>query len=98
MLFDVFFIEKNAKDKKHSTEENLLGHIFTMGALWSIIQTDFRNYSEGLPLLFFLFVEICHVSNLPTTQCMTLTHRIIMKMYFLTFGDTFLSDFLVTMS
>ena len=45
---------------------------------------------------FFLFLEIGHVTNLPTTMAWTLTHRIIMILYFLTL--TFLSDFLATMS
>ena len=43
MLFDVVFNEKNAQDIICSTEENLLRHIFTMGALWSIIQTELGN-------------------------------------------------------
>ena len=51
-------------------KENLLHHIFTMGALWSIIQTDLGNYSEGLQLLFLHFLEIVHVTNLPTTHGM----------------------------
>ena len=70
MLFHVVFIEKNAKDKKCSTEKIFLCHIFTMGALWSIIQTNLGSYSGGLQLSFFLFLEIGHATNHPTTHCM----------------------------
>ena len=41
-----------------------------MGALGSIIQTDLKNFSEVLQLLFFLFLEIGHVTDLPMTHCM----------------------------
>ena len=40
--------KKKNKKKKSGGEENFLCHIFTMGALWNIIQI-----SEGLQLLFF---------------------------------------------
>ena len=48
-------MEKNAKkkEKKHSTQKNLLHHISTMGALQNIIQTDLGSYIVGLQLSFF---------------------------------------------
>ena len=58
MLFGVVFIEKNAKDIKWSSEKYLLCHIFTMGALWNMIQTDSGNYSEGIQLSFFYFWKL----------------------------------------
>ena len=41
-----------------------------MGALWSIIQTDSGNYSEGQLFFNFQFLEIGHMTNLPTTHGM----------------------------
>ena len=57
----------------------------TMGALWSTVQTDLGNYNQRLQLLFIHFYEL---DMWPTSQqpmAWTLTHRIIMILYFLTF-------------
>ena len=75
---------EECKRQKHSTKENLLCHIFTMGALWSIIQTDLGTTVKSYNFCFFSFLKIGHVTNLPTTHG-TLTHKIIMILYFLTF-------------
>ena len=86
MLKFCCFHWERCKRQRHSTKKNLLCHIFTMGALWSIIQADLRKQSEGLQLFFFFFY-FYKLVMWPTTQqpmAWTLTHRIIMILYFLT--------------
>jgi hypothetical protein len=44
------------KKKKHSTFENILPHISTMGALQNKIPTDSGRYISGLQLSFFFTI------------------------------------------
>ena len=55
MLFGVVFITKT---KKASSENNLLPHIFTMGELWNIIQTDSGSYGRTFNLFFNHFRKL----------------------------------------
>ena len=53
MLFCIIFMGKNAKSStKASSEKDILPHIYRMGALQDIIQTDSGSYSAGLQFLF----------------------------------------------
>ena len=56
VVFAVVFKEKNSKKKKEKKAGDLkilLANISTMGALHSMIETDFGSCSAGLPFSFF---------------------------------------------
>ena len=81
----LFSLRKMQKKKKNGACQNLLPHISTTGAPQNIIQPDSGSYSAGLQLLFWQFLVIGHVTNLPWPIGWALIGKIILVLFFFTF-------------